>query len=84
MSNPSLQFDHNAGRPGIHANAKHPRAALEGPLQYREVVMMSLPPGDFDANSLRRPVDHEGPASSIHACSSEGSLPTGFAVSLGQ
>jgi hypothetical protein len=45
--------------------------------------MMPLPPGDFDANSVRRPVDHEGPAPSIHACSSE-ALPTGVAVSLGR
>src|SRR5215467_15874130 len=59
---PVAAMDHNAGRQGVDADANHPWAALERPLQDCEVVMMTLPPGDFDANSVRRHVDHEGPA----------------------
>jgi hypothetical protein len=67
--------------PGGHANANHPRAALERPLQ-REVTLLMLPPGDFDANSVRRQVDHEG--RSLHPRLLVRGFPTGFAVSLGR
>jgi hypothetical protein len=64
-------MDHNAGRQRVDAHANNAGALPERPPQCREIVILPLPPRDFDANSLRRPVDHEGPASCIHGCSSE-------------
>jgi len=64
-------MDHNAAHQRVDAHGNNAGAPLERPLQRGEIVILPLPPRDFDANSLRRPVDHEGPAPCIHGCSSE-------------
>jgi hypothetical protein len=70
-------MDHNAGHQRVDAHANNAGAPLKRPLEIGEIVILPLPPRDFDANSLRRPVDHEGPAPCIHSCSSE-DFPTRF------
>jgi hypothetical protein len=74
-------MDHNARRQRVDAHGNNPGAPLERPPQCREIVVLPLPPRDFDANSLRHPMDHEGPAPCIHACSSEDFRPASGQVS---
>src|SRR5262249_33445177 len=78
---PVAAMDHDAGYQRIDLNQNNVGAPLELPLQRREISIVPLPAWDFDTNSVRRQVDHEGPAPCIHACSSEGFQPAWRSVS---
>src|SRR5215831_6337833 len=58
---PVAAMDHNACDQRVDANRNDVRALLQHPPQGREMGLLPLPPWDFDANSLGRQVDHEGP-----------------------
>jgi hypothetical protein len=79
---PVSAIDHDARHQRVDAHGNNAGALFDRPPQCGEIVVLPLPVRNFDANTVRRQMDHEGPAPCIHACSSE--VADQLRVSLGR